>query len=52
MNEKELECPACGMNEVFATGTSEEGTHYECRSCGHEWVDDSAIFEEEETEEE
>ncbi len=42
---KDIECPACGMNDAVLTGTDENGDNYECRSCGHEWVDDSVLFE-------
>ena len=38
-------CPNCGYEDAFFSIIDEQGAHYECRNCDHEWIDKSIKIE-------
>lgn len=34
-------CPNCQMESAYFVIIDEDGAHYECPDCDHEWIDDS-----------
>lgn len=35
-------CPNCGLENACYELTDEDGSHYSCPDCDHEWVDAEA----------
>jgi transposase-like protein len=44
-------CPQCGLENAHFDIMDEEGAHYTCPDCDHEWVDEDVEIEKTDEEE-